>query len=236
MVSGTGRTPNRNGSAPDGTARGPDGQSGRRCRIPVTGGTIANPDAFRHFLSWLDEGVESHGRKYLDMRRKLVWYFQRKRCASPDDLADETLNRVARRLEEEGTIDDTPAARYCYIVAKYVFLESLRHTDRRAAGAAELARSSLSSGTQTDDRDVMLDCLERCLLATEPADRQLILEYYRADQRTLRGQRHELAERLKLSSNALSIRACRIRQKLETCVSACAGGQERAGGDSAHKQ
>jgi DNA-directed RNA polymerase specialized sigma24 family protein len=170
------------------------------------------------------------------MRRRLVWYFQRKRCASADDLADETLNRVARRLEEEGTIDDTPAARYCYIVAKYVFLESLRQTDRRAAGAAELARSSVSSGSGIDDRDVMLDCLEQCLLATEPADRQLILEYYRADQRTLRAQRHELAERLKLSSNALSIRACRIRQKLETCVSACAGRQEMAAGDSAHKE
>jgi hypothetical protein len=60
------------------------------------------------------------------MRRRLVLYFQRKRCVTPDDLADETLNRVTRRLEEEGRITDAPPARYCYIVARFVLLEHLR--------------------------------------------------------------------------------------------------------------
>jgi hypothetical protein len=36
------------------------------------------------------------------MHHRLVAYFDRKNCSSPADLADETLNRVARRLEEEG--------------------------------------------------------------------------------------------------------------------------------------
>jgi hypothetical protein len=38
------------------------------------------------------------------MRRRLVLYFQRKRCLTPDDLADETLNRVTRRLATSNTI------------------------------------------------------------------------------------------------------------------------------------
>ena len=82
-------------------------------------GWVPTRSALEHVLTWLDEGVDSGGEKYLEMRRRLVSYFDRKRCLSPDELADETLNRVARRLEEEGAITDAPA-RYCYIVAKYV--------------------------------------------------------------------------------------------------------------------
>lgn len=36
-----------------------------------------------------------------------------------------------RRLQEEGSITDTAPARYCYIVAKFVFLEELRRPLKR---------------------------------------------------------------------------------------------------------
>src|SRR5205814_2310767 len=66
--------------------------------------------AFERLLDWLGEDSELSGECYLEMRKRLVLYFDRKGCLSPDDLADETLNRVARRLEEEGTIiSDAPA-------------------------------------------------------------------------------------------------------------------------------
>src|SRR5258708_31005229 len=86
--------------------------------------------AFRGLLSWLDEGVDSKGEKYLETRSRLVQYFDRKNCRSPDELADETLNRVARRLTEQGSITDTSPARYCYIVARFVFLEYHRRPAR----------------------------------------------------------------------------------------------------------
>src|SRR5678816_520028 len=84
------------------------------------------PEVFHRLLAWLDEGADSDGQKYLEMRQLLVAYFDRKNCLTPDDLADETLNRVARRLEEEGMIESEAPAKYCYTVARYVFLESLR--------------------------------------------------------------------------------------------------------------
>jgi hypothetical protein len=85
-------------------------------------------DALERLLNWLEDGANSDGRAYVEMRRRLRDYFGRKNCRTPDDLADETLTRVARRLEEEGiTRGDTPA-RYCYIVARFVFLEHLRET------------------------------------------------------------------------------------------------------------
>ena len=36
--------------------------------------------AFQRLLAWLDEGVDSRGEKYEEMRRRLVAYFERKRC------------------------------------------------------------------------------------------------------------------------------------------------------------
>jgi DNA-directed RNA polymerase specialized sigma24 family protein len=191
---------------------------------------IQTPGAFRHLLTWLDEGVDSDGQRYLEMRRRLTSYFGRKRCLSPDELADETLNRAARKLEEHGEITDTPPARYCYIVAKFVFLEYLRSAEHR--------QTSLDDGRgvpdaltgpampRADEAGVGVDekrfgCLDRCLRQLTGSDRALILEYYAGDEGLRIEHRRELAARLGLTANALTIRACRIRGTLEACVSKC---------------
>jgi hypothetical protein len=66
-------------------------------------------------LEWLDDGVESHGERYLEMRRRLVSYFDRRDRTAADELADETFNRIARTLEHTGEIATRPPARYCYV-------------------------------------------------------------------------------------------------------------------------
>ena len=198
-------------------------------------GVGQTPASFRRFLSWLDEGADTRGEKYLDMRRRLVWYFDRKRCVSPDDLADETLNRVARRLEEEGAITDTTPARYCYIVAKFVFLEYLRQPDRSPESLSDATRvNPPASSAQESDR--LLDCLDRCLQTLEARDRAVILDYYRGERRGRIDRRRELAAQLAISANALSIRACRIREKLEACVSACSADHEVFGRNSSYQE
>ncbi len=190
-------------------------------------------DGFRQFLDWLDEGMNSGGEKYLEMRRRLVAYFDRKNCHAPDDLADETLNRVARRLREKGAIPDTPPARYCYITAKFVFLEYLRSGAHRETSFAELPPKAVDSvlGIASLDSDppavkeLLFDCLEECLAKLSSADRNLILEYYHGEQRTKIEHRRGLAASLNVTVNALSIRACRIRNKLESCVRSCCNEQ-----------
>src|SRR5215470_5431525 len=98
-------------------------------RAMVKRDRASTQEAFRYFLQWLDEGVDSAGNRYLEMRRRLALYFDRKNCRSSDELADETLNRVARKLEEKGCIEELSPAHYCYVLAKFVFLEYLRGSE-----------------------------------------------------------------------------------------------------------
>lgn len=184
--------------------------------------------AFRQLLNWFDQGVDSGGERYLEIRHRLVLYFERKECLCPEDLADETLNRVTRRLKEEGAIEDASPAHYCYIVAKFVFMEYLRRPERTDStlDEDELSGPNRVPATTTAppadmDADIaseMIDVLEHCLQKLQPSDRELILEYYRGEQGDKIVRRRELAGRLGVSMNALSIRACRLRARLETCV------------------
>jgi DNA-directed RNA polymerase specialized sigma24 family protein len=187
------------------------------------------PRAFQRLLDWLDEGNTSDGLKYLEMRRRLVAYFDRKDCAMPDELADETLTRVARRLEEEGAIETEAPAKYCYIVARFVFMEHLRVARRENAVLDDIRRQpradSVAAASDADAarevKEKLLDCLERCTSKLAPLSREIIIRYYAGKERVKIENRRALAESLGITINALSIRACRIRDKLEACVRQC---------------
>jgi DNA-directed RNA polymerase specialized sigma24 family protein len=186
---------------------------------------------FHRFLNWLDGGVDSGGQKYLEIRRRLARYFERKNCSPSDELADETLSRVARRLAEEGEIRDAAPAQYCYTVARFVFLEYQRRPAQSQISLDSLPfidRDLPDTQPASDRRDAesnakRLECLETCMRQLPSSHRELILEYYRGEQRAKIELRRKLAERLGLTANALSIRACRIRERLEQCVRACCG-------------
>jgi DNA-directed RNA polymerase specialized sigma24 family protein len=185
------------------------------------------PRAFDQLLNWLDEGRNSDGQKYLEMRARLVKYFDRKNCRVPDDLADETLNRVGRRLEEEGITTSENPAKYCYIVARFVFMESLRAAQKDNALRQEIPPLQYNNGfvlsEAAEKQERMLSCLEQCIGKLDSSQREIILQYYSGKERVKIERRRTLAESLGISINALSIRACRMRDKLEACVKQCMG-------------
>jgi DNA-directed RNA polymerase specialized sigma24 family protein len=186
--------------------------------------------AFNRLLQWLDDGVDSNGEAYLEMRRRLSSYFDRRNRLAPDELADETLNRIARTLEDAGVITIRPPARYCYVVARFVLLEDIRQREQTPVPLDEPRSADALTGlgvrlTDSQEiialRDQRLDCLERCLQRLKPPQRDLIVEYYRDSRRQKIERRRSLAKRLGITMNALGIRACRIRDTLEACVRAC---------------
>ena len=152
-----------------------------------------------------------------------------------EELADETLNRIGRTLESGGVIMTRPPARYCYVVARFVLLEDIRrdrkHVHFDESRTADLPHVNGFGAAELDagaaEREVQLECLDRCLQELRPDQRELIIEYYREGGRQKIERRRELAVRLGITTNALSIRAYRIRDTLMGCVQGCCGGTDR---------
>lgn len=169
-------------------------------------------------VEWLAaDGSDAAAGAYVSMHARLVSYFARKGCTIPEELADETLSRVSRRLHEEGSITGVAPAQYCYITARYVFLEHLRRPDRDHAA---LVRDLPQPPAPADEglTEHVMRCLDTCLDALAAADRDLILEYYAGAQHQRIANRRQLAGRMGLTANALTIRASRIREGLRGCL------------------
>ena len=178
---------------------------------------VLTETAFARLLGWIDCGEDTSGLRYMEIRRRLVLYFETKSCPYPDELADETLLRVARRLEEEGKITiDTPA-HYCYIVARFVLLESQKKVQHE-----QLPEDYVIDLEDIDEVIVnRSECLERCMQQLSQHERELIIGYYEGNENDRIQNRKALCRKLRLSLNALSIRACRIRANLEHCIREC---------------
>ena len=175
------------------------------------------PREFSAFVEWLDGGVDSGGRSYIDMHARLVAYFARKGCRGPDELADETLSRVARRLNEEGTISNVIPAQYCYIVARFVLLEHFRSADRQQTAVLFDVRDR-GHDPDAEGREQLLSRLDACLARLTANERELIVAYYAGDGPSRSGARRDLAAALGLTPNALTIRASRLRERLRVCL------------------
>ncbi len=81
---------------------------------------------------------------------------------------------------------------------------------------------ALSENDEKKIKEKLLDCLEKCANKLEVANYEIIFGYYFGEERVKIENRRALAKNLNISVNALSIRACRIRDKLEICVKKCA--------------
>jgi DNA-directed RNA polymerase specialized sigma24 family protein len=177
---------------------------------PDSGEDIA--DNFDGLLDWLTPDREEAGRKYEEIRQRLIRIFTCRCCDCPEDLADETMNRVIKKvhLVAPGYRGD-PALYFCG-VARNVARE---YQKRRVPTPPPpvLDRSI--------EERAALECLDYCIDELTPKNRKLIIEFYSEDKGERILKRKKMAEELGIAPNALRIRAHRIRRTLETCVLNC---------------
>src|SRR5262245_56812797 len=82
-----------------------------------------NQEQFEQLLNWLDPNREKAGTKYEFIRKRLIKIFVCNGCDAAEDLADQTINRVARKLPEiRATYVGEPAP-YFRGVAQKILLE-----------------------------------------------------------------------------------------------------------------
>jgi RNA polymerase sigma factor (sigma-70 family) len=175
-------------------------------------------EALGRFLASLDPDADRAGEKYESLRLALMKFFDWRGAHFPEDLADETINRVIRKIDEGETIRDVPT--YCHGVARLVLLEKLKAPESRRADFEELPPAALAA-PDPKENDERQDCFERCLKELPVESLQLILQYYGEEKREKINRRQAMAERLGIPLNALRSRAQRIRNRLEECVNGC---------------
>jgi DNA-directed RNA polymerase specialized sigma24 family protein len=180
---------------------------------------VITQEAFDRLLAALDADREEAARKYERVRRKLVKFFAWRGAAQPDREADETINRVARKLAEGAEVYNLEA--YFYGVARLVLAEEFKAREREQEALGR-APAPEAEGLEDDaDAAARRACLDRCLGLLPGESRELIIEYYQEERGRKIERRKRLAARLGIEINALRIRAHRIRVGLEACARAC---------------
>jgi DNA-directed RNA polymerase specialized sigma24 family protein len=175
-------------------------------------------EAFEKLLSKLNPDRERAGEEYELLRLKLLEYFRSRACQCAEELADETLNRLAKKNMEGEEIRDV--LRYTHGLAHWVWMEFLRKPGARPVSFEDLpvAPFVLPTSILQKEREA---CFHYCLRALPARDRELVVEYWDHRKQTNREARRELAERMQITMIAMRIRISRIKDKLEACFYNC---------------
>jgi DNA-directed RNA polymerase specialized sigma24 family protein len=171
-------------------------------------------EAFDGLLAFLGPTREEGARRYEEIRRRLTKIFVCRGCATPEELVDECIDRVAGKVAELAPTYEGDPALYFYGVARWVFRESLKKRPFVAPPPEP---------DPSEERERELDCLEGCMQSLPPEQRSLIRDYYREEKSARIEHRKTIAARMGIEVNALRIRAHRIRTDLQKCVTACLG-------------
>jgi DNA-directed RNA polymerase specialized sigma24 family protein len=164
-------------------------------------------------LDWLDSDRERAGERYEQIRWRLITIFAARNCAVPEELADETIDRVARRVADIAASYTGDKALYFFGVANNVHHEYLKKpAPPESAGAIDEG---------DDDRERRHSCLEQCLEKLPADAREMIVRYY-SQQKQAKIELHKaMAAEMGVTINTLRLRVLRLKEKLQPCVRRC---------------
>lgn len=169
-------------------------------------------ESFDRLLHWLHPDREMAGLKYEEIRSRLIKVLVRRNCNCAEELADETINRVASKLDTIVSTYKGDPALYFYGVANHVFMERIK---KRSLPLPPVIAAPLK---EADDD---YECLEKCLEQLSPESRWLIVEYYKEEKGEKIDHRKALAEQLRITPDSLRMRAHRIKAALKKCMLDC---------------
>jgi DNA-directed RNA polymerase specialized sigma24 family protein len=185
---------------------------------------VLTQDAFDRLLAWLDPDRGRAGERYEEIRAELVRRFRQLGCGDPEERANETIDRVAKKLPEIVETYRNDPKPYFFSVAHYIRMEYLKRPvtvplPQTDFPGADVLRAPEASD---DDDDELLDsCLSHCMSHLPQRSRELILQYYQGERQIKIRLRKEMAERLGVKPTNLRLKAQRIRAELKECILDC---------------
>lgn len=179
-------------------------------------------DEFETLLHMLGPDREQAGARYEQLRRRLLTIFSYRRCAGPEELADATLDRAARKLlEMANRFEGGDPSAFIFAVAWRIARESFRQPRPDALPEGWEVPDPRAPGDFEEEKERERVCLERCLERLPEKERALVLQYHGDEKRTRIRLRSMLARHLSLTPNALRLKIHRITLRLRDCVFQC---------------
>ena len=172
---------------------------------------VLRQEDFDRLLLWLDPDPERAGIIYEKIRWRMIAILASRGCRLAEELADETIDRVARRVADIQAKYVGERAIYFLGVMNNVHHEYLKQPVPRL----------IEVGDDSDERERTHLCLDNCLERLAPHSRQIIERYYAETKRGKIDLRKRIAREFGVSLNTLRLRALRIRAKLQACIKQC---------------
>ena len=179
-------------------------------------------EGLENLIILLDAGGEGPpGTGYQSIRIKLIRYFDWQRCVAAEELTDETIDRVAKRIAQGQQIENLGG--FFYGVARLVLKEFQRKEQKQQRASANLPTSTEEVSNDDEDDAVQLrrECNKKCLEDLAEAERDLIVPYCQPDGRSNKERRQDIATKLGIKRENLRLKVYRIRHKLDKCVADC---------------
>ena len=173
-------------------------------------------DAFDGLLKALGPDRENAARSYIRVRRDLVRLFEWRGCSTPNEYADETMNRCARKIAAGEEIRDITT--YSIGIARMLLREMARDCARHMRSLHEVPEPCSAWSETATDLEMRVESLRRSLARLSEDDRSLIVNYYEGDKSEKIRRRKMLMQTLGIPANTLRMRALRIREKLQLCT------------------
>lgn len=183
---------------------------------------ILTKEFFDQLLSWLHPDRAEAGKKYEEIRSTLLRVFAWRGVPNAEDLADETINRVAQKASQIAATYKGDPARYFLGVAKNVMKEQTL-AEQSILPLSDLDKEIVRESPDEDlieavHLDRMHQALASCLKELSEGNRNLILTYYGREKQAKIDDRRVLAKQLNVTTNSLRVRVHRIRAVLERCI------------------
>lgn len=200
--------------------------------------TIAPRELTAHGFELLLEAVRKPGREPVDeyqrIRAKLGRYFRTYAVLDPDELADESIDRIALKLGNGEPLELSTDS-YFMTVAKFVWLEHRRRKLNRSVSLDdeevhyEPAYDPIEEAERTSERikrEIGLEAISDCKRHLSEQDLEILQTYDLGSGREKIERRNALAAKLGKSKSTLIVAISRIRSKVKECVRAKLNGLE----------
>ncbi|MBP6820993.1 MAG: hypothetical protein KA368_05590 [Acidobacteria bacterium] len=178
------------------------------------------PVTLKALLDYLSAHCEDAGERYEALRRSVMRYLEQRAVFASDELADEILDRVARRIEMGEEVREIGG--YCLGVARNVYLEWQRNPRNNHLPIEELDRYPVPEA-QTDEAwdSSQLICMQKCLQSVADGKQELLREYFRGQGGERTKRREVIAGQLGINQAALYNRVSRLVERLRQCKDNC---------------